>query len=195
MQNGLIRPLLVLITVLLSSIAPQLCIWLLLRKCPLNKAELVRVKVLFLSSAVEPEQAGLLHSVLFVSVSVNAVAQWQAVPGQSQVTAQNTTARQAAGELQNSRHTCSAVDQVRKNPVHAPATYLTLVLQWINQQSIKAQHAPYRVFCVSARLYIFNTDLSAFLPLDDMPSNMPQQIWSAVQDLTEIDAGTALTQR
>ena len=49
----------------------------------------------------------------------------------------------------------------------------------------------YRVFRLSAQLYIFNTDLSAFLPLDDMPSNMPQQIWSAVQDLAGINAGAS----
>jgi len=68
-------------------------------------------------------------------------------------------------------------------------THTILCLQWINQHCSRGHKPVYRVFRLTAQLYIYHADLSAFLPLDDMPSNMPQQIWSAVQDLAGIDSG------
>lgn len=68
-------------------------------------------------------------------------------------------------------------------------THTNLCLQWINQHCSRGHKPVYRVFRLTAQLYIYHADLSAFLPLDDMPSNMPQQIWSAVQDLAGIDSG------
>ena len=44
-DGGVSHDLLLLTTILLSSGAPQLAIWLLLQKCSLNKAVFVRVKV------------------------------------------------------------------------------------------------------------------------------------------------------
>lgn len=48
----------------------------------------------------------------------------------------------------------------------------------------------HRVFHLSTQLYMFRPDLCAFLPLDDMPSDLPHQLWSAVTALKAIDKGT-----
>ena len=47
----------------------------------------------------------------------------------------------------------------------------------------------HRIFRLSNQLYIYQPDLCAFLPLDDMPSDLPQQLWSAVTALKGIDNG------
>lgn len=44
-QSGVLYFLLLLTTILLANVAPLLSIWLLLHKCPLDKAVFVRVKV------------------------------------------------------------------------------------------------------------------------------------------------------
>ena len=124
--------------------------------------------------------------------SVHSVAQWKAALGQDQAASPSAATKKAAGKFQP-HHSCSFCSaQSAGHQAQQPMAQLqAFALQWINQQSAKGPRVPHRVFCVSARLYLFNSDLSAFLPLDDMPSNMPQQIWSAVQDLAEIDAGMA----
>ena len=189
-QAGVIHQLLLLTTLLLSSVAPQLCIWLLLRKCPLTKAELVRVKVrrltIFLQFAGGPRHM-CLSPTGFLCVQLRNGKQHLVrirllhparLPGRQQVTLSHTI--HAAPKVLGIQAQSSPLAQLK-----------AFALQWINQHSVKGPRLPHRVFCVSARLYLFNSDLSAFLPLDDMPSNMPQQIWSAVQDLAEIDAGMA----
>ena len=47
----------------------------------------------------------------------------------------------------------------------------------------------HRVFRLSNQLYIYKPDLCVFLPLDDMPNDLPQQLWSAVTALKGIDNG------
>ena len=70
------------------------------------------------------------------------------------------------------------------------------MVQRLNQQSREISPKPvYRVFRLAAQLYIFHPDLPTFRLLEDMPSNLPKQIWSAVQDLNRISAGMVRAHR
>lgn len=96
-QRGLLYYLLLLITVLLSSVASQLSIWLLLHKCPLDKAVFVRVKVneyCILLVCGLPDQ----YETALKAVSP-AVAKWQATLGQGQNSVFSTCHLAATGDL------------------------------------------------------------------------------------------------
>ena len=91
--------LLLLTTIVLSSVAPQLAIWLLLHKCPLNKSVFVCVKVrpgsLWLLIFITLQSAAALNP-----VSV-AVTEWQAASGQDQITFLCPSHQAATGEKQS----------------------------------------------------------------------------------------------
>ena len=96
-QGGVLYFLLLLTTILLANVAPLLSIWLLLHKCPLDKAVFVRVKVTnvvlldICVAAIQLEAALRLVSA--------AAAQWQAASGQDQDTVVRTPDQAATGEL------------------------------------------------------------------------------------------------
>lgn len=96
-QGGILYFLLLLTTVVVSTVAPQLSIWLLLQKCPLNQAVLVRVKVKAGGACLDAVQL-----LMFVRA---AVAKWQAASGQDQDTVCSTSHQEATGEP----HLCSSV--------------------------------------------------------------------------------------
>lgn len=181
-----LRPVLLFVAYLLSGLLPRVAIFLLLRKCSLESADFVNVKV---SGCIERE---CIHGTASASINLSywcAATRWQTPPAQG-------------AETVNTAFVCTGrrtSTQSMKRLQHMPYLYtchLVLSLLYALLQS-KVRSSPlekqcHRVFNLSTQLYIFYPDLCAFLPLDDMPSDLPQQLWSAVTALKAIDNGTCL---
>jgi len=189
-QSGLLHGLLLVTTIGLSTFAPQLSIWLLLRKCSLNNAEFVRVKVTGTCRCV-------FHFATLTQALVGNLCLWrlqlrngkQHLVRISLLSSARLPAKQQVSITSQSNGSTARDCFLMKFRLQ---THTNLCLQWINQHCNRGHKPVYRVFRLTAQLYIYHADLSAFLPLDDMPSNMPQQIWSAVQDLAGIDSGVLI---
>ncbi len=197
-QSGILHGLLLVTTIGVSVFAPQLAIWLLLRKCPLSTAEFVRVKVngtrqcvfnfSFCSSTTVLDGNLCLWCLQFRNGK-------QHLLRITLLSSARLPAKQQVGiTIQSNGSTgqdCSPYVSDAGYEVQVANIYKHC-LQWINQHCSRGHKPVYRVFRLTAQLYIYHADLSAFLPLDDMPSNMPQQIWSAVEDLAGIDSGVCI---